>query len=836
MKNTCFLTLLVVASLQAANLVVAASADPANSRRINLVAAGKANAEIVTSEQPARMVTLAASELQTYIEKMTGAKLAIVENPDATVPIKIYVGRSEHTDALGLETGDLPNGAYRIRSGDQWLALVGRDKDFEFKEPWPKSRAGMDSFWEQWDKLTGAKWGNSFATHLMKQYNKQLGIWAYDEAGSLNAVYGFLRGLGVEWYMPGKLGEIVPKRDSLQIAAIDKVVHPDFGLRYHHGTSFWTNDTEAVLWYLRQGLNGSSEEIGLGQSALAHGMADVHRRQEFQKAHPEYFALRGGKRATDIDQPCLSAEGLFQEHVRYLRFMFDRYDMPMISIFPEDGAVYCEDPQCVKKATPERGWAGSQSDYVWGYMNRVAQELYKTHPDKKMSALAYANYLLPPEKIETLSPNLVVGILIYRNYYLEKEKRAGIDDLLKVWREKMKPDAKIFVWSHYPFTAPGRPSYGIPLYMPHGISDNLRQLKGLSLGEIVEVQFDPKTMSGLHAPMFNHLNSFVTARLYWDADQDVDKLLAEYYERFYGAAAVPMKAFVDFCEANSFALVKDAQVIAQALALFGKAKAAVDPGSVPGQRVALLGEYLKPFAGLQERLERGRVNVPEVRLSEVKNAKVKIDGRLIESEWVNLNASGSLVDVETGASATQKTSFKMFWSADALYVGITCKENDVSRLPDKVTARDDRAVWDSDCVDLLIETSDHSFYQLAIGPRGGFADADRSSGINTDWNSGAEVATHVGKGYWSVEIRLPIAAPGHLDPLNNIVGAKPTPTLPWFFNVGRSTPQAEGPPELSAFSPTGKRSFANVEKFAELYIGIKPEQLEKSRKAASAAR
>ncbi len=50
-------------------------------------------------------------------------------------------------------------------------------------------------------------------------------------------------------------------------------------------------------------------------------------------------------------------------------------------------------------------------------------------------------------------------------------------------------------------------------------------LKGKSLGEFLEVQFAKDRPGGLDSPGFNHLNVYVTARLYWDADQDIEVLL-----------------------------------------------------------------------------------------------------------------------------------------------------------------------------------------------------------------------------------------------------------------------------------------------------------------------
>ncbi len=45
-----------------------------------------------------------------------------------------------------------------------------------------------------------------------------------------------------------------------------------------------------------------------------------------------------------------------------------------------------------------------------------------------------------------------------------------------------------------------------------------------------------------------HLNLYLTGKLFWNADEDVDKILDEYYRLFYGDAADEMKLFWGLAE------------------------------------------------------------------------------------------------------------------------------------------------------------------------------------------------------------------------------------------------------------------------------------------------
>ncbi len=91
-----------------------------------LVQEGQRRAEIIISETPTRMQRLAAAEFQQQIEKISGARLPIVTHPTGQAA-KVFIGASEHNP---VTAEGLLFGAYRITSGDDWLALIGDDTDF----------------------------------------------------------------------------------------------------------------------------------------------------------------------------------------------------------------------------------------------------------------------------------------------------------------------------------------------------------------------------------------------------------------------------------------------------------------------------------------------------------------------------------------------------------------------------------------------------------------------------------------------------------------------------------------------------------------------------------
>ena len=780
-----------------------------------LVSNGQSKARIVIAEKPPRMVKLAAEELRDYLLKISGAHVPIETEPVAGM-ISIYVGKSPQAERLGITADGLRYGAYRMVSGKDWLVLLGQDSDFTPPQPFKTTYKDHDRVIEEWDALTGEQWLFPH-TLLFKKRSKELGWWDYDERGSLNAVYGFLRSLGVRWYMQGELGEVVPKLASIPLPKLDQTVRPDFPVRQFGPYSpVWIGDPkESILWRLRLGLNPGRDHLGLVASRwLGHGICLVHGRDEVKRDHPEYFALYGGKRFTGgkfskYGKPCLSSPGLFAANVKFIRSFFRIYpDEPMISVMAADGYTrICECPLCRGKIDPERSPKGHLSNYVWDYVNRVALEVRKTHPDKKIVCFAYGSYLLPPQRIAKLSPNLAVGFCQHRASFGNPETEKFYLDARKGWLEKLT-SGEFYLWEYYLYSRPGRTYEGIPVFYPHAISRDLKLLKGVSLGEMVEQTRARGT--GIHAPAFNHLNAYFTSRLYWDADQDVDALLAEYCRDFYGPAAPQMKAFIGFAETHWQQMLTDPKPISQALALLAAAQEAAGD-SIHGQRIAGLADYVAPIAQLRDRLAKGRTDVPSCRVLDSDIKGFKLDGRLNEPFWQN-TSTYPLREVETGRQPFLPTRFRMVWRRDALYLGIRCQELR-GKPPNIATTEDGNfGIWEGDTVEILLETQTHAYYQIAVNPGGALIDADRRQGIDTSWSSGAKAAVHVGAGYWSIELRIPLAKDGTPG---GIAGRKPSETYPWFINVCRQRARDNGT-ELSAFSPPGKPGFHFPMKFGKL--------------------
>ncbi len=779
---------------------------------VTLTVDGRPGADIVVSGTATRTARLAAAELQHYLEKMSGAKLAIRTIPGNDVAAHIYVGKSTYTEALNLSDDALNYGAFRTVVGKDWLALLGQDREFQPRETYVREEGGRPKYFEKWDALTGGTWANPVERD---QFNAALKISAYDGRGSLNAVYDFLRGLGVRWYYPGDIGEVVPHVTKVTAQPVDKTVVPDFAYRhlYIYYADFMRASAQDVMWQLRLGLNQDNGFEG------GHGMVNVHIRD---KSNREHFALYGGTRSVSepygLGFPCLSSESLQNSVVKYTEAVFKVYpDLPMVSLSPVDGySSLCQCDLCSGKGTPERGWNGRLSDYVWSFENRVAAEVYKTHPEKQLSIAAYSAYQLPPAKIEKLSPNISVVLCRWRSGFDNPQARGDFASLTDAWLAKSPRE--LYTYDYYLHCRPGLPTEGVPVYFPHIISDDLRSLKGKTKGEFIEVYGKSKTdKSGWEPLAANHLNCYITSRFWWDVSQDVDAILAEYYEKFYGPAKAEMKNFVEYAEANGTKAITDVQVIDRLTALLKSAREKAGD-SVYGKRIDLLATFMSPLLQKREQLSRRREDVPKARCYMRPDTEVKLDGKLDEPFWQGIAEYG-LAELETGRAPAYGTTFKAVWAKDSLYIGIVCREAHKQKPIIGSIRNGDSAIFNGDTIELLLETQAHSYYQIAISPSGALINLDRKGGMNSLWSSQAQIAAHSGEGFWNLEIRLPVAGEGQeaVDPNNGVAGRMPTETYPWYFNVCRQRVRNQGT-EFSAFSPTGKKNFHEVLKFGELFV------------------
>lgn len=194
---------------------------------------------------------------------------------------------------------------------------------------------------------------------------------------------------------------------------------------------------------------------------------------------------------------------------------------------------------------------------------------------------------------------------------------------------------------------------------------------------------------------------------------------------------------------------------------------------------------------------------------------IRLDGRLDDAFWQNL-PTFELVDLISGEAAQVRTEFQIAWAEDGLYVAIRADEPSADGPVVNANEDQDRGIFQDDNIEILLQTPTHAYYQIVVNAAGAIIDLDRSDGVNYDWTAQAQAAAHIGEGYWTLEVRIPVDAVEEFDPdpTRGVIGARPTAAAPWYFNVCRM--HRRGGDAGMAFSPTLQPGFHHPERFAAM--------------------
>lgn len=156
------------------------------------------------------------------------------------------------------------------------------------------------------------------------------------------------------------------------------------------------------------------------------------------------------------------------------------------------------------------------------------------------------------------------------------------------------------------------------------------------------------------------------------------------------------------------------------------------------------------FAGLA-------VAAPSLPATKVAKTPPVIDGEVLaDRAWTGVPMAVDFRLLGKDASATQTTQARVLYDNRAIYVAFVCQESALDKLIARTT-RADGPVWEDDCVEVFLAPyADRSrYYHFVVNSRGVLRD---ELGQDDRWNSGARAAAKVGKGAWSAELAIPLAA------------------------------------------------------------------------------
>ncbi|HYE98156.1 MAG TPA: DUF4838 domain-containing protein [Planctomycetota bacterium] len=311
---------------------------------------------------------------------LQGAPVDLARGKEARQPVVVGKDASPALRATAAELagllGRMSGAAFKVEPGDGRSGIVlGRPGDFAAL-PFRVEFGGGPLDRED---------------YLLRSTGEGLYLLGATELGATHAAWDLLHRLGYRQFFPGETWEVVPPPRDLSLA-VDVRERPSFhARRIWYNWGLWGyNDEPYRQWCAR---NRMAKGFDLN-SGHAYEAVIAANKAAFD-AHPEYYALVGGKRRTsggDL-KLCISNPGLRKlvaEHAA--RTIGDR---DSVSMDPSDGDHWCECDPCVGM--------GSISNRVLTLANEVARAVAPKH----VGTYAYNRHSAPPT-IQA-EPNVVVS-------------------------------------------------------------------------------------------------------------------------------------------------------------------------------------------------------------------------------------------------------------------------------------------------------------------------------------------------------------------------------------------------------------------------------------------
>jgi hypothetical protein len=527
------------------------------SQSIILIDEGKSPYSIIIPVDAIPSERYAAEELQKYLERISGVKLPIATDDQPVSRYEILLGNNMHLRGLGLQV-DL-------------------------------AKLGPEGF-------------------LIKTFNNYLVILGGRPRGTLYGVYALLEEkLGVRWFTPEV--EYVPRMKRIEISPLNEVQVP--ALEYRE--VFWREMLRDADFAARHRLNGQhyhlTEKHG-GRAAVfypfVHSLDQLIPREVCEQ-QPDFWPMVGGKRVSGYVQRCLSNLRLIKMAIERVRgWLKEHPEATIIDVSQNDSGSWCQCPEC--KAFDEA--EGSPSASIIRFVNAIAESIEHDYPNVRVETLAYQYSRKPPR---TLRPrrNVIIRLCSIEccfSHPLEgcdsNDNRRFCKDI-EDWRQAAPT---LYVWdyttnfAHYlmPFPNIEVLQPNVKFFIKHGV-------KGL----FEQGNYSPGG-NGEMAP----LRAYILAKLLWNPNVDVQKIIGEFLNGYYGKAGPIIETYIEMLHRK----VKEKEVHVHIF----------DPPTLPYLDDGFLEEAEKLFDKAEEVADneeiRFRVQVARLPIWYVKIAANRVDG------------------------------------------------------------------------------------------------------------------------------------------------------------------------------------------------------------------
>ena len=442
-----------------------------------LIKDGKTDFIIVLSDSPQPLEQTAATELKTYLDKITNINWTI----------------SSENDVLETES----------------QILIGNS-----------SRA--KNFFPEIDMETIPYDG--IEIHLK---NNKLLLTGHQQRGTLYAVNTFLEDvLGVRWWTSTE--QKIPSYNTFELHPLNISYAPKLIYR----EAFYM-DAFDPIFATQMKCNGFNQNIAPeygGHHRFAyfvHSFFSLIPPEKYFGEHPEWFSEIDGERRHEHAQLCLANDEMRKELTKNAIDTLRKNPVAkFISISQNDCQGFCTCEKCSQIAEEE----GAQSGLLIRFVNQVAEEIEKEFPDVFVETLAY-QYTREPPKYAQPRQNVVVRLCTIECSFVhpltDGENRSFYDDM-HGWSKIAK---QLFIWDYVTNFS----SYMMPHPNLRVLAPNIRLFVEHGAIGLFE-QGDAYCTAG----DFVRMRNWVISHLMWNPALDEKKLTEEFLAGYYGNKAAPI--------------------------------------------------------------------------------------------------------------------------------------------------------------------------------------------------------------------------------------------------------------------------------------------------------
>ncbi len=254
---------------------------------------------------------------------------------------------------------------------------------------------------------------------------------------------------------------------------------------------------------------------------------------EMWNEHPEYFALRSGKRAQPHQgrpQHCLSnptvQKLIYEELLQHLDGGYD-----MVQLNQSDGYSPCECEECqslydIRPTAPVSDRDQYRQDPCWGeklwIMHRqMAVQFQQDRPGKKLCIMAYGPTRKPPQTFKDFPDNVVIDLAPFN------------DEVAESWRPYSVPagfTVYLYNWGWY------KPEGFLPKQSWEFCAEQVKAFYANNIKGIYRCGFGE--LFGLEGPTY-----YIWCKLLDDPNLAIDALLQKYCRQAFAPAASEMEQF-----------------------------------------------------------------------------------------------------------------------------------------------------------------------------------------------------------------------------------------------------------------------------------------------------